>query len=691
MDPQFLFRYHFLHCSPGSKICSVFINFREKTKTQPLIRMKLYSAGNSICLFGLGCMMSEKTIKKRFVVLAAVILLCVFAFAGVVSAIPGPFTATIVQPAGTTISPGDPVSIRIDGLADGQLLNLSISATGLVNTTASGYQVDFFRMPFTLKTGTLIATGTQVSTLQMEVIDQAGTDQMFHPAGGGPTITITERRDVTKQTYEMIKLSGTPSTNPPNVGTSLWANGTVMSADVPSWLNFTFQGATSGSFSLNVYQQDASRATGTYTISVPSGQTVSESKQTPSIPPGTTQPVTFTDQTSVALDITPNSAIPAGTTITVQEYSAPPADVTTAKPSSTYQVIGKYIVLEAPNLSGVIGTIRIKVYYTDAEVTGLDASTLRIYYFNTTAVPAAWEALPGGVDTTNKFIYGDSPHFSDYAAFGAPPTSGSSSNNGGGGGGGGSSGGSTGAFSRSAPGAPVGQLAPSGASAVTTVNGVGPLTSAPLTADLVNMPGVAVTWATVISDKPDANAKMTTAIQQTPSPVTLDAYTTALALAGKDIGSLAYVMVVQKTGITSTGPATVTMTAPQDWVTNNGGTDAISIVRMADDGTTEVLAATFDGYDKDSGYLTFKALSPNGLSTFGLVATVPHVGAAATAAQPTSAAPSGQQAPPQATAAGGLPVMTIIAGIIIILVVVGAGAFYYTRSKDSAKKAEKKK
>jgi hypothetical protein len=58
-------------------------------------------------------------------------------------------------------------------------------------------------------------------------------------------------------------------------------------------------------------------------------------------------------------------------------------------------------------------------------------------------------------------------------------------------------------------------------------------------------------------------------IRQNADQSTLNAFTPPLHLAGQDIGSLAYVMIVQKTGITSTGPVTVSMNAPPDWVTRN--------------------------------------------------------------------------------------------------------------------------
>jgi hypothetical protein len=222
--------------------------------------------------------------------------------------------------------------------------------------------------------------------------------------------------------------------------------------------------------------------------------------------------------------------------------------------------------------------------------------------------------------------------------------------------------------------------APHEAAAITPVNSIGPLTSAPLTADLDGMPGVSVSWATQINDNPAPNAQITTFIEQTPDQVTLDAFTTAFHLVGQDIGSLAYVMIVQKTGLTSTGPATITMTAPHDWVTRNGGTDAITIVRMADDGTTEVLQTSFSGYDQDSGYLIFTAASPDGLSIFALVGVKSYMPAPA----PTSGQMAPAQAPtlapvtPAAKTSTGLPLMGI-AGVIAALAILGVALLLFIR------------
>ncbi|MDD1690617.1 MAG: PKD domain-containing protein [Methanoregula sp.] len=254
-----------------------------------------------------------------------------------------------------------------------------------------------------------------------------------------------------------------------------------------------------------------------------------------------------------------------------------------------------------------------------------------------------------------------------------PSSSGSS---GGGGGGGGT--GSSGLFAGLQTF--FGQLAPPEASAETPVNGMGSFASTPLTADLGGMPGVTVWWTTRINDPPAPDARIITVIRQDPDMSTLDTFTNAFHRTGLEISSLAYVMIIQETGTTSTGPATISMTAPQDWVTRNGGIDAIQIVRMGDDGTTECLITSFTGYDRNNGYLIFTAASPHGLSTFGLVATKPY----------TPPAPvSGQMAPvpgPAAQATGNeasasVPLMMAMGIVFAVLALIGAAVLISIRRK----------
>ena len=62
------------------------------------------------------------------------------------------------------------------------------------------------------------------------------------------------------------------------------------------------------------------------------------------------------------------------------------------------------------------------------------------------------------------------------------------------------------------------------------------------------------------------------------------------------------------------------MTVSPTWVEANGGVDAIRVFRQGDDGVVSILATTYLGLDGD-GMMVFEADSPDGFSSFAVVAT----------------------------------------------------------------------
>lgn len=234
-------------------------------------------------------------------------------------------------------------------------------------------------------------------------------------------------------------------------------------------------------------------------------------------------------------------------------------------------------------------------------------------------------------------------------------------------------GGSSGAGSHTAKIQKPGQRAPPIAASVITVFGPTSLANNPLSADLTDMPGVAVSWITQIENNPAPDARITTIIQQNADPLTRERFSTALQRVGKKIGSLAYVMIVQKSGITSTGPATITMNVPQNWIDRNGGLGAITIVRAAEDGTTEILSTSFDGYNSDTGYPRFMAESPQGLSTFGLIGM--------SASTIETVPDHGQSAPAQPHNPPDVSIITAATGLFLLLAIIGVVLGLHSRKK----------
>ncbi len=218
---------------------------------------------------------------------------------------------------------------------------------------------------------------------------------------------------------------------------------------------------------------------------------------------------------------------------------------------------------------------------------------------------------------------------------------------------------------------------------ITTIPSTGVAESGPIVADLVGMEGVSAAWSVDITKLSGTPASISTSIIQQPSAAVQNSFRTALQATKLDVAQIAYVMQVTKNNISSTGPATITMSVPQNWINNYGGIDAIRIVRNGDDGSTEVLTTKFANYDLNTGYLNFKALSPNGLSTFGIVAVKTYVPSVTTpAVTPVVTATSTVVATPVQPTPGALPTTTIIGAIIVVIVIIGIGIYFYTRKHD---------
>jgi PGF-pre-PGF domain-containing protein len=88
------------------------------------------------------------------------------------------------------------------------------------------------------------------------------------------------------------------------------------------------------------------------------------------------------------------------------------------------------------------------------------------------------------------------------------------------------------------------------------------------------------------------------------------------------VADIAYILKVEKTSLENTnlGEAIITMKVGRAWV-EKYGLDNINILRYNEEGECQILPTTFIGYE--GGQAIFQATSPDGLSTFGLVALVP--------------------------------------------------------------------
>lgn len=117
-------------------------------------------------------------------------------------------------------------------------------------------------------------------------------------------------------------------------------------------------------------------------------------------------------------------------------------------------------------------------------------------------------------------------------------------------------------------------------------------------------------------------AGLTTTVSQNVSSDAQSAFQLAASADGLALGDVAYTMNIVRTNLENgqdIAGATIRMAVSPAWVTAHGGVDAIRIIRSAEDGTKEVLATRLIGTDAD-GNMIFEAVSPNGLSIFGLAA-----------------------------------------------------------------------
>jgi hypothetical protein len=159
----------------------------------------------------------------------------------------------------------------------------------------------------------------------------------------------------------------------------------------------------------------------------------------------TTITVNATSEVDTALEIFVNENI-SNANISILEYSDAPAGTGTLPVSSV-----KYIEINASTaLESAVEWAIIKIYYTNEEISGLDESTLAIYWWDSTN--SQWVKLQKDLDLTSsngpyvydtdvnasaKYVRANVTHFSYYSIGGEAKSGDGSTPTGGGGGGGG--------------------------------------------------------------------------------------------------------------------------------------------------------------------------------------------------------------------------------------------------------------
>jgi hypothetical protein len=122
------------------------------------------------------------------------------------------------------------------------------------------------------------------------------------------------------------------------------------------------------------------------------------------------------------------------------------------------------------------------------------------------------------------------------------------------------------------------------------------------------------------TEAPPFGSSITVTLGSAPTDELLKNFQDGAQQQGFSIRRFAYTMSVHTFNLNSSPFATITMSASPEWVTTSGR-NTVRIMRLADDGTTEMLNTSAAGYDQ-FGNTIFTADSPHGFSTFGLVSAI---------------------------------------------------------------------
>ena len=163
----------------------------------------------------------------------------------------------------------------------------------------------------------------------------------------------------------------------------------------------------------------------------PSGGGGVSTPTTPSTPTTTTGEVTATadsggqttlttDENTTAAVSLPANAVSASTNITVTTESK--GTVTTSRPApSSRSIVGGYVYNFTATSGGQVvssfeKTLTLTFTYTDDQISGLNESNLRVFYWKEST--SQWVALPTTVNAENNSLTAETDHFTYFAVMG---------------------------------------------------------------------------------------------------------------------------------------------------------------------------------------------------------------------------------------------------------------------------------
>lgn len=143
------------------------------------------------------------------------------------------------------------------------------------------------------------------------------------------------------------------------------------------------------------------------------------------------------------------------------------------------------------------------------------------------------------------------------------------------------------------------------------------LSTVPLSTDFSIGPVSGFLEATLAS-LPRTGAAVTNTLSETIDPSVKGQLNSAAQKAGLNVHAVAYTFRVEKSSVDARGLAIVTMTVPKRWTDWYGGVSDLTVIRLGDDRSVQVLQTQFLGID-EKGEVVIAALSPQGPSVFGML------------------------------------------------------------------------
>jgi hypothetical protein len=179
------------------------------------------------------------------------------------------------------------------------------------------------------------------------------------------------------------------------------------------------------------------------------------------------------------------------------------------------------------------------------------------------------------------------------------------------------------------------------------------------------------------TEAPPASSRIKVTLGVGPTDDQLKRFREGAKTNGIEIRDIAHTMQVQTQNLSPPASAMIVISVSPEWVTTHGR-NTIRIMRVADDGTAEILETKTAGYDQ-FGNIIYAADSPNGFSTFGLISVLQVSSSDPVTTSPVPVSSIGTQ-PPTTTlslplmgsSSASLPLPWFIAPALVI-VLIGEG------------------